>query len=81
MRSLTAADGDDFPWLIDEVVPGVATQGDDLAIGFEPRLDNQFSRMNCQMFSTGLSSRDRGGIGKMVMLVGTTRLLVVCHPA
>jgi hypothetical protein len=27
------------------------------------RLDSQLSRMNCQMFSTGLSSGDRGGSG------------------
>ena len=29
------------------------------------RLDSQFSRMNCHTFSTGLSSGDLGGSGKL----------------
>src|SRR5512134_2469464 len=37
--------------------------------------------MNCQTFSTGLSSGERGGRGRMVMLSGTVSLSVVCHPA
>ena len=44
-------------------------------------LDNQLSRMNCQMFSTGFSSGDRGGSNKSVMFGGTTSLPVVCQPA
>ena len=36
------------------------------------------SRMNCQMFSTGLSSGDRGGSGIRVMLWGTSSLEEVC---
>ena len=43
--------------------------------------DNQLSRMNCQMFSTGLSSGDRGGTGRSVMFVGISSLFVVCPPA
>src|SRR6202011_4732007 len=34
------------------------------------RFESQLSRMNCQMFSTGLSSGDFGGDGKSVMLSG-----------
>jgi len=32
------------------------------------RFDNQLSRMNCHIFSTGLSSRVLGGNGMIVML-------------
>lgn len=35
MRPLATADGDDFPRLVDEVVPGMAAQGDDLVVGLE----------------------------------------------
>ena len=52
--------GHDLPWLVDEVVPG------DLKI----RFDNQLSRMNCQTFSTGFNSGDRGGSARTVMLSG-----------
>ena len=45
------------------------------------RLESQFSRMNCHMFSTGLSSGDLGGKGKSVMLDGISSFPVVCHPA
>ena len=41
----------------------------------------QLSRMNCQMFSTGFNSGDRGGSITMEMLSGTVSLAVVCHPA
>ena len=34
------------------------------------RFDSQFARMNCQMFSWGLSSGERGGSGRSVMLPG-----------
>jgi len=44
-------------------------------------LDSQLSRINCHMFSTGLSSGDLGGKGSSVMLGGTVSLLVVCQPA
>lgn len=36
------------------------------------RFDSQFSRMTSQRFSTGLSSGDFGGSGRMVIFVGTT---------
>lgn len=45
------------------------------------RLESQLSRMNCHMFSTGLSSGDRAGKGIKVMLSGTVNLAVVCQPA
>ena len=45
------------------------------------RFESQFSRMNCQMFSTGLSSGDRGGRGTSVMLAGMSSLCDVCQPA
>src|SRR5205809_7200263 len=37
------------------------------------RLESQLSRMNCQTFSTGLSSGHFGGSRMMVMLAGTRR--------
>ena len=39
------------------------------------RLDNQLSRMNCQIFSTGLSSGALGGNGMIVMLYGIVSLM------
>ena len=45
------------------------------------RFESQLSRINCQMFSTGLSSGDLGGSGRMVMLCGTTRRVDMCQPA
>ena len=33
MRPLASADGDDFPGLVDEVIPCLAAQGDDLVVG------------------------------------------------
>src|SRR5437773_667167 len=40
------------------------------------RLESQFARMNCQMFSCGLSSDERAGGGMSEMLVGTLSALV-----
>jgi len=45
------------------------------------RLESQFSRMNCQTFSTGFSSGHLGGSGIRVMLDGTTSSAEPCHPA
>src|SRR4051794_3036094 len=45
------------------------------------RLDNQLSRTNCQMFSTGFNSGARAGSSTSVRLSGTTRSLARCHPA
>ena len=45
------------------------------------RLDNQFCRMNCQMFSCAFSSGERGGSGSSEMLLGTRKRLAPCHPA
>src|SRR5262245_10190443 len=45
------------------------------------RLESQLSRMNCQTFSTGLSSGHFGGSGMMVMLAGTRRRVDKCQPA
>lgn len=45
------------------------------------RFDSQLSRMNCQTFSTGLSSGHLGGSGMRVMLGGTTSSADPCHPA
>jgi hypothetical protein len=41
----------------------------------------RLSRMNCQMFSTGLSSGDFGGKGIRVMLSGTSSLAERCQAA
>ncbi len=45
------------------------------------RLDNQFCRMNCQMFSCSFNSGERGGSGSSEMLLGTRKHLAPCHPA
>jgi hypothetical protein len=45
------------------------------------RFESQLSRMNCQTFSTGLSSGHLGGSGIKVMLGGTTSSADPCHPA
>ena len=45
------------------------------------RFDNQLSRMNCQTFSTGFNSGDRGGSARTVMLSGIASLGVKCQPA
>src|SRR3954451_13074049 len=45
------------------------------------RLDNQLSRKNCQMCSTGFNSGARAGSSTSVRLSGTTRSLAQCHPA
>jgi ornithine carbamoyltransferase len=37
--------------------------------------------MNCQIFSTGLSSGDFGGSDTSVMLGGTGSIFETCHPA
>ena len=81
MCPVAEADGHDGPGLVDEPVPGVATVGEDVVVGHETRFESQFSRMNRQTFSTGLSSGDRGGSGSSVMLPGTVSLPVVCQPA
>jgi hypothetical protein len=41
------------------------------------RLESQFWRMNCQMFSTGFNSGHLDGNGMMEMLAGTSSLAVV----
>ena len=38
------------------------------------RFDNQFSRRNCQMVSTGFNSGALAGSGTRVMVAGTTAL-------
>jgi hypothetical protein len=45
------------------------------------RFDSQLSRMNCQMFSNGFNSGERGGSSRMLMLSGMTISSLVCHPA
>lgn len=45
------------------------------------RFDSQLSRMNCQTFSTGLSSGHFAGSGSRVMLAGMTRPAEMCQPA
>ena len=44
------------------------------------RLESQFCRMNCQMFSWPLSSGARGGSGINDMLLGTFSIFVPCQP-
>ena len=39
------------------------------------RFDSQFARMNCQIFSWGLSSGARGGSGRSEMFLGALRSL------
>ena len=60
----------------------------DVVVGFDPkggeanmRFDSQLSRMNCQTFSTGLSSGHFAGNGSRVILAGMTRPAERCQPA
>ena len=79
---LAMADGHDFPGLVDQPVPGIAAQCDDLVVGAEHPIGQPVvARRNCQTFSTGFSSGDRGGRGRRVMLSGISSRPVVCHPA
>ena len=45
------------------------------------RFDSQLSRMNCQTFSTGLSSGHLAGSGSRVRLAGTTSPAERCQLA
>src|SRR3954464_10925327 len=54
---------------------------EDVAVGGKIRLEIQFSRMYCQMFSTGFNSGALEGSGTSVMLSGTTSFLDWCQPA
>jgi hypothetical protein len=76
-----APDGHYASRLIDEFVPSLATVVDNIVVGFDIRLDSQLPRMNCQMFSLGLSSGHFGGSRTCVMFVGTMRRLDMRHPA
>ena len=62
-------------------VPGIAAVIDDVVEGFEDLFDSQFCRMNCQIFSCGLSSGARGGSGMSERLAGTLRSLAPAAPA
>lgn len=44
------------------------------------RFESQLSRMNCQRFSTGVSSGDLGGRGTSEMFSGTSSFGDGCHP-
>ena len=82
MCPIAQADGHDCPRLVDEAVPGKAAVIDDVVIGLEDAIGEPVvSRMNCQMFSTGLSSGDFGGSGIKVILSGTSSLAERCQPA
>ena len=81
MGPFSASDRHDLPGLIDEPVPGFATQRDDIVVVLNILLESQLSRMNCHMFSTGFSSGALGGKNINVMLDGISSLPVVCHPA
>jgi len=65
-RAIAHADGHDPPWLVGEVVPRLAAKSDDVIVDSKILFDSQLSRMNCQTFSTGFSSGDRGGSGRRV---------------
>ena len=79
MGPFSTADGHDCPGLIDEPLPGVAAVGEMSSEDLKTRFESQFSRMNCQTFSTGLSSGERGGSRSSVMLPGTVSLPEVCQ--
>src|ERR1700751_3216555 len=54
---------------------------DEIVVGLKMRLESQLSRMNCQTFSTGLSSGHFGGSTMMVILAGTRRRVAKWPPA
>ena len=59
MRPFAHAEGHDLPWLVDEVVPGLAAQRDDVFVGFEDPVRQPVVAHGCQTFSTGFNSGDR----------------------
>jgi hypothetical protein len=54
---------------------------DDIVVRREDAVRQPVAAQVCQMFSTGLSLRLRGGRGSSVMLSGTASLAEVCQPA
>jgi DNA-binding transcriptional LysR family regulator len=71
----------DHPRITVEICVG--DPGEDLvaAAFVRRRFESQLSRMNCQMFSSGLSSGHLAGSGIRVMLEGIFKPPERCHPA
>ncbi|TCS23330.1 hypothetical protein EDC31_13125, partial [Acidomonas methanolica] len=65
MCPVSQTEGHDAPGLVYELIPGVAADIDDVVVGAKIRFDSQVLRMNCQTFSTGFNSGERGGSGRM----------------
>jgi len=55
--------------------------GDDIVVVAEDAVGEPVVAEELQTFSTGLSSGERGGSGRRVILSGTTSRLERCHPA
>src|SRR5215204_3503533 len=81
MCPIAQPDRHDGPWPVDELVLGRGAMLKNVVVGGKTRLESQSSRMNCQMFSTGLSSGHLGGSGTSVMFGGTMSLSDRCQPA
>lgn len=59
MRPVAQADGDDAPWLVGELVPGLAAVGDDVFVGVEDAIGERWTRLVRQF--GGLAKVDRVG--------------------
>ena len=69
------------PFVPLDIVARVANVPTALVTSLANDLDSQLSRMNCQMFSTGLSSGHFAGKAMILMLAGTASLPDMCQPA
>ena len=77
----SASDRHDLPGLIDEPVPGFATQRDDIVVGLEYPVGKPVIAHELPYVFDGFSSGALGGKNINVMLDGISSLPVVCHPA
>src|SRR5215204_3518276 len=81
MGPVSEADGHDEPGLVDELVPSVTAVINNLLVGTQDPVGEPVVAHDCQTFSTGFNSGDRGGSGRSVMLAGTFSLGETCQPA
>ena len=71
MRPLAEPDGHDAPGLVDELVACLTAVIDEIVVGFEGTVGEPVAALNCQTFSTWLSSGHFDGRAIIVMLDGT----------
>lgn len=60
------------PWMVLQSAPGVTAMVDDVVVGHEDPVREPVVAHGVQRFSTGLSSGDFDGNGRMMMFSGST---------